>query len=128
MSGHCQEYERGCASRSPRDRHARALGFTAPVAGERVSGRAGRSFVPIAREHPLASETFAPRFASSAVAHLRCVVSDTGRWQQLEPSTPLVRLRAICVIHAPYGCRHHAADLDVPGLEVDHEEHEATSS
>jgi hypothetical protein len=43
--------------RVPRDElvQHRALGFTASVAGERLSGRAGRSFVQTTREHALAS-------------------------------------------------------------------------
>ena len=41
----------------PRDEFMqhRALGFTASIAGERLSGRAGRSFVQAAREHLPAS-------------------------------------------------------------------------
>jgi hypothetical protein len=63
VTGQSGPFGVGCAHlgehrlRVPRDElvQHRALGFAASVAGERLSGRAGRSFVQTACEHPLAS-------------------------------------------------------------------------
>lgn len=66
----------------------RALGCPAPVAGERPSGRAGRTFVEAAREHTGAQWKFRAGIAARTIATFRFAASDART-----PATPSARER-----------------------------------
>jgi signal transduction histidine kinase len=64
----------------------RALGGPATIAGERPSGRAGRTFVETAREHARALCKFRAAITARAIATFRSAASDART-----PATPSAR-------------------------------------